>query len=304
MKSSFKGKGHNYTCTVEIDITPENQKQKNSSSAKQTIKSGPFHKKINSASNRLSKMKENINLNFTTESTNQSKNNTTTPEIGAQYKLRLQKLNTNITNLRNKYKDLIKENFETNNKMSTFKIRFLQLKKIEDGKKMNKNKEKYLIVKNAKNKEELEKNQKVKEECRENKKKEFYEKKKEVQKLKFQEINDLRNHQMKIKMSQMNKKRIKEEEKQHIEEELNEQKNKTLKEKEKKKKMKKEEERKKEERKLGNQVYALKQIEKDLKAKIKVQNGINNKMNKQYFHYIQDVINDEDVKISYLSKNF
>ena len=74
-------------------------------------------------------MKENINLNFKTESTNQSKNNITTPEIGPQYKLRLPKLNTNIINLKNKYKDLIKENFETNDKMSTFKIRFLQLKK-------------------------------------------------------------------------------------------------------------------------------------------------------------------------------
>ena len=304
MKSSFKGKGHNYTCTVEIDITPENQKQKNSSSAKQTIKSGLFHKKINSVNNRYSKMKENINLNCTSESTTQSKNSLNTPEIGVQYKLRLEKLNTNILNLKNKYKDLIKENFETNNKIDTFKMRFLQLKKIEDGKKMNKNKEKYLIVKNAKNREELEKNQKLRDECRENKKKEFQEKKKEVQKLKFQEINDLKNHQMKIKMNQMNKKRIKEEEKQYIEEELNEQKNKNLKEIEKRKIMKKEKERKKEERILGNQVYALKQIEKDLKSKIKIQNSINNKMNKQYFHYIQDIVNDEDVKISYLTKNF
>ena len=131
MKSSFKGKGHNYTCTVEIDITPENQKQKNSSSAKQTIKSGLFHKKINSANNRYSKMKENINLNCTSESTTQSKNSLNTPEIGVQYKLRLEKLNTNILNLKNKYKDLIKENFETNNKIDTFKMRFLQLKKIE-----------------------------------------------------------------------------------------------------------------------------------------------------------------------------
>lgn len=301
MKSSQKGKNYDYISIVKININPEilNQREKTSSSVSQQKKNRFSHMKLNSANIRNSKYLDNKNISNTTQNTTQSNTSRQTPEINTQYKMRLEKLNSNIILLKNKYKDLIKENFENNNKMDSFKLRFLKVKKDEEDKKINKRKQEYINVKNARLKQELEKNLKVKEECRENKKKEFKEKKKEVKKLKDKEINDYKNLQMKKKMNQMNKKRIKEEEKQYIEDELNFQKNKKLKEMEKKKIMNREKEKKKEERMLGNQLYALTQIEKDLKSKIKVQNAINTKMNKQYYHYVQTKINDENVINSY-----
>ena len=301
MKSSHKGKNFDYISIVKISINPEifNQREKTASSVSQQKKYQYSHKKLNSANIHNSKFRENKNITNSTQNTTHSNTSIQTPEINTQYKIRLEKLNSNISFLKNKYKDLIKENFENNNKMDSFKLRFLKVKKNEEDKKINKRRQEYINVKNAKLKQELEKNLKIKEECRENKQKEFKEKKKEVQKLKDKEINDFRNLQMKKKMNQMNKKRKKEEEKKFIEDELNLQKSKNLKEMEKKKILNKEKERKKEERMLGNQLYALTQIEKDLKSKIKVQDAINNKMNKQYYHYVQTKFNDENVKNSY-----
>ena len=46
----------------------------------------------------------------------------------------------------------------------------------------------------------------------------------------------------------------------------------------------------------GNKVYNLKQEIKDLESKIKVQNGINNKMNRQYYKYVHKTLNDKVVK--------
>ena len=301
MKSSNKGKNFDYIKIAKININPEIfiPREKTSSSVSQKKKYQYSHKKLNSANIHNSKFRENKNITNTTQNTTHSNSSIQTPEVNSQYKYRLEKLNSNIYFLKNKYKDLIKENFENNNKMNSFKLRFLKVKKTEEEKKNNKRKQEYLNVKNAKLKLELEKNLKVKEECRENKQKEFKEKKKEIQKLKDKEINDYKNLLLKKKMNQMNKKRIKEEEKQYIEDELNLQKSKKKKEMEKKKILNREKERKKEERMLGNQLYALTQIEKDLESKIKVQNAINNKMNKQYYHYVQSKLNDENVKNSY-----
>ena len=50
------------------------------------------------------------------------------------------------------------------------------------------------------------------------------------------------------------------------------------------------------ERLQGNKVYNLKQEIKDLESKIKVQNGINNKMNRQYYKYVHKTLNDKVVK--------
>ena len=58
----------------------------------------------------------------------------------------------------------------------------------------------------------------------------------------------------------------------------------------------KKKEEKKAERIQGNKVYYLKQVEKDLESKIKIQNNINNKMNRQYVKYVQKTLNDECVK--------
>ena len=47
------------------------------------------------------------------------------------------------------------------------------------------------------------------------------------------------------------------------------------------------------ERIQGNEVYLLQKIKNDLESKIKVQETIYNKMNKQYYDYVQTTINDE-----------
>jgi len=301
MKASKKGKNYDFISIVKININPEilNQREITSSSVSQQKKNQYSHKKLNSANIHNSKFRENKNITNSTQNTTHSNSSIQTPEINTQYKMRLEKLNSNISFLKNKYKDLIKENFENNNKMDSFKLRFLKVKKIEEDKKINKRKQEYINLKKAKLKQEMEKNLKVKEEYRENKQKEFNEKKDEVQKQRDKENNDYNILQKKKEKNQENKKRIKKEEKKYIEDELNLQKNKQLKEMEKKKILNKEKERKKEEHMLGNQLYALTQIEKDLKSKIKVQNSINNKMNKQYYHYVKTKFNDENVKDSY-----
>ena len=301
MKSSQKGKNFDYISIVKISINPEilNIREKTASSVSQQRKNLYSHKKLNSANYHNSKFRENKNITNSTQNTTRSNTSIQTPEINAQYKIRLEKLNSNISFLQNKYKDLIKENFENNNRMDSFKLRFLKIKKNEENKITNKRRQEYVDVKKAKLKQEMEKNMKVKKECRENKQKEFYEKKDEVQKRRHKESNDYDKLKKKKEMNQENKKRIKEEEKKYIEDELKLQKSKNLKDMEKKRILNKEKERKKEERMLGNQVYALTQIEKDLKSKIKVQNAINNKMNKQYYHYVQTKFNDENVKNSY-----
>ena len=126
--------------------------------------------------------------------------------------------------------------------------------------------------------------------------KEFKRKKKEVQKLKIKEKNDLENHKINLIRSQMNKKRLKEEEKQYIEKKLNMQKDINLKERINKKRMKEQKEQIKAERIQVNKIYFLKQIEKDLESKIKVQNTINNKINNEYLKYVRTTVNDECVK--------
>ena len=106
----------------------------------------------------------------------------------------------------------------------------------------------------------------------------------------------MENHKINLIRSQMNKKRLKEEEKQYIEKKLNMQKDINLKERINKKRMKEQKEQIKAERIQGNKIYFLKQIEKDLESKIKVQNTINNKINNEYLKYVRTTVNDECVK--------
>ena len=259
----------------------------------------PIHKKINSANNPESKFREYKNLNSnhqTLQSQTLTHTTVETPEIPTRYKSALDKLNTNISSLRNKYEDLIKKNFSKKEEFNAYKMRFLKLKKEEEEKKKQKIKQEYLFIKNMKMKLEQEKSLKLKEEIKEKRLKEFIRKKKEVQKLKIKEKNDLENHKINLIRSQMNKKRLKEEEKQYIEKKLNMQKDINLKERINKKRIKEQKEQIKAERIQGNKIYFLKQIEKDLESKIKVQNTINNKINNEYLKYVRTTVNDECVK--------
>ena len=300
MATSFKPNKDLFAEIVEININPKILFENSSpgQNNKYKKKYTPFHKKINSANNPCSKFKENKNLNSNQTLQSQTMSHTTieTPEITTRYKPVLDKLNTNISSLKNKYQDLIRQNFSKKERINSYKMRFLKLKKEAEEEKKLKMKQNFLINKSLKIKQEQEKSQKLKEEIKENKKKEVLKRKKEVQKLKNKEINDLKNHKINLIINQMNKKRKKEEEKQFIVDELNLQKYKNLKEREKRKILNQKKEEKKAERIQGNKVYHLKQIEKDLESKIKIQNNINNKMNRQYFKYVQKTLNDECVK--------
>lgn len=300
MATSFKPNKDLFAEIVEININPKILFENSSpgQNNKYKKKYTPFHKKINSANNPCSKFKENKNLNSNQTLQSQTMSHTTieTPEITTRYKPVLDKLNTNICSLKNKYRDLIRQNFSKKERINSYKMRFLKLKKEAEEEKKLKMKQNFLINKSLKIKQEQEKSQKLKEEIKENKKKEILKRKKEVQKLKNKEINDLKNHKINLIINQMNKKRKKEEEKQFIVDELNLQKNKNLKERERRKILNQKKEEKKAERIQGNKVYYLKQVEKDLESKIKIQNNINNKMNRQYFKYVQKTLNDECVK--------
>ena len=300
MATSFKPNKDLFAEIVEININPKILFENSSpgQNNKYKKKYTPFHKKINSANNPCSKFKENKNLisNQTLQSQTMSHTTIETPEITTRYKPVLDKLNTNICSLKNKYQDLIRQNFSKKERINSYKMRFLKLKKEAEEEKKLKMKQNFLINKSLKIKQEQEKSQKLKEEIKENKKKEILKRKKEVQKLKNKEINDLKNHKINLIINQMNKKRKKEEEKQFIVDELNLQKYKNLKEREKRKILNQTKEEKKAERIQGNKVYYLKQVEKDLESKIKIQNNINNKMNRQYFKYVQKTLNDECVK--------
>ena len=300
MATSFKPNKDLFAEIVEININPKILFENSSpgQNNKYKKKYTPFHKKINSANNPCSKFKENKNLNSNQTLQSQTMSHTTieTPEITTRYKPVLDKLNTNICSLKNKYQDLIRQNFSKKERINSYKMRFLKLKKEAEEEKKLKMKQNFLINKSLKIKQEQEKSQKLKEEIKENKKKEILKRKKEVQKLKNKEINDLKNHKINLIINQMNKKRKKEEEKQFIVDELNLQKYKNLKEREKRKILNQKKEEKKAERIQGNKVYHLKQVEKDLESKIKIQNNINNKMNRQYFKYVQKTLNDECVK--------
>ena len=300
MATSFKPNKDLFAEIVEININPKILFENSSpgQNNKYKKKYTPFHKKINSANNPCSKFKENKNLNSNQTLQSQTMSHTTieTPEITTRYKPVLDKLNTNICSLKNKYQDLIRQNFSKKERINSYKMRFLKLKKEAEEEKKLKMKQNFLINKSLKIKQEQEKSQKLKEEIKENKMKEILRRKKEVQKLKNKEINDLKNHKINLIINQMNKKRKKEEEKQFIVDELNLQKNKNLKERERRKILNQKKEEKKAERIQGNKVYYLKQVEKDLESKIKIQNNINNKMNRQYFKYVQNTLNDECVK--------
>ena len=131
-------------------ILPKPQPSTSSSSsanhAYRNFKNRYSHKKINSANNQYSKIKNNKRLQFNNPSPSQSISSIQTPEINTRYKLKLERLNTNIYYLKNKYADLLKEHFETNDTINDYKIRFIKLKKQNDKEKKIKKRQQFLKV--------------------------------------------------------------------------------------------------------------------------------------------------------------
>jgi chromosome segregation ATPase len=304
MATTSKNKKYFEPEIAEICINPEILQmnppsvpsKKNNSMINRTYR--PIHKKFNSVNTQKSKFKEKRHLNTNQDSGSQTMTHTTieTPKIATKYTNRIDKLNTSIKSLRKDYKNLIHANFFIEDEINNFKKKFFELKRKEEEKKKQKLKQEFLYIKQKKIKQEQEKRQKLKEEIKENKQKEIIKKKEKVQKLKCKEINSLINHRNNLIKTQLNKKRIKEEEKQFIEHKINEQKNKNLIEKEKRRNLIERKEYSKAEREQGNEVYQLEQTEKDLKSKIKIVKNIKYKLNKQYSKYVCKQCDDKCIR--------
>ena len=89
-----------------------------------------FHQKIKSAQNPISKFKDNKNIynNQTHQSQTISSTTMGTPkieEIQTRYQSTIKKLDSNIFNLKQKYKDLISETFNQNKELDKMKMRFI-----------------------------------------------------------------------------------------------------------------------------------------------------------------------------------
>ena len=148
MKKHYHKEQKFFIPKIEVNINPSiiipNLSTSTSSSAYRKFGA---HKKINSANNHYSKLKNKKRL-FLSNNPNLSQSISTiqTPEINTKYKLKLNKLSTNIYSLQNKYANLIKEHCETNAIINDHKIRFIKLKKQNDEKIKNKKKQQFLKV--------------------------------------------------------------------------------------------------------------------------------------------------------------
>ena len=260
-----------------------------------------FHQKIKSAQNPISKYKDHQNLytNQTHQSQTISSTTMGTPkieEIQTRYQSTIKKLDSNIFNLKQKYKDLISETFNQNKELDKMKMRFIKLKKKEEKKKEKDIKQNFEFIKKMKIKQAQEKNQKIKEEIKENKKKEFIKKKEEVQKLKKKEKEDIINHKNKLFISQLIKKKIMEQEKKFIHDKLILQKDKNINERKKKEMIRKQKDFKNAERIQANKAFNLVRNQKELEAKIRIQDNINDKLNRQKLKFVTTSCNDDCVK--------
>ena len=260
-----------------------------------------FHQKIKSAQNPLSKYKDNKNLfnNQTHQSQTISSTTMGTPkieEIQTRYQSTIRKLDSNIFNLKQKYKNLISETFKQNKELEQKKMRFIQLKKKEEKKKEKDIKQNFEFIRKMKIKQAIEKNQKIKQEIKENKKKEIIKKKEEVQKLKKKEKEDFINHKNKLLISQLLKKKIIEQEKKFIHDKLILQKDKNINERKKREMIRKQNEFKNAERIQASKAFNLIKNQKELESKIRIQDSINNKLNKQIIQFVITSCNDDCVK--------
>lgn len=315
MKSSKQNKY--FSPEIEIEVTvrkdilfPERQTSNSTSTSINCHKkSNLTHQKISSANNQSSRYKFHnqfhrsqylnpfSNLNLKAQNQTQRNDTIQTPEINSRFKLQLEKLNTSISSLNNKYSDLIKQHFKDKQMINNYKIRFIKLKKTDDKIKSKQKKEEYLNLKKIQKKQNHEKMQKMKDDYNKSKKKELDKKAKDVKKLKIQEQTNLKKYQNSIKMTQMEKKRIKEEEKKCIEDGLIEQNNIKKNEIENRKIIQKEKEQKNAELMQKKQIDALIQKKINLEAKIKVQENINEKTRKQYCDSFNNKLNKDILKI-------
>lgn len=298
---------------IEVEITVNkdilfSDKQPSTStsvSANQHKRPNLTHKKINSANSKFTRFHNHKYLNknhlnpfkdLGLRNESQRINTIQTPEISTKFQLKLEKLNSSISSLNNKYSELRKQYFMADKKRNEYKMRFIHIKKKDEKVRRKQKKEKYLNLKEIQKKENHEKIQKMRDDYHKSKKKELKEKSLGVKLLKNQEKISLTNYKESIKMAQMKKQKIKEEEKKCIEDGLIKQNNIKKNEIIKRKIIQKEKDQKNAELIQNKQICALKQRKKDLEEKIKIQKGINDKTKKQLYKDFHNKLNNDILK--------
>ena len=265
-------------------------------SAKNTKKYGISHKKISSANNYYSKFMQNNNHRLRNPYQHQRIPTNKTPQINTRYKNQLDKLNSSISNLKNKYSDLIQQYFSNNSKIEYYKMKFIQAKKENDKEEKDKNKKNIENEKKKKVEENLEKKLKWKAEFKAKKNMEYIKIKNKVEKLKDKNTIERMNYNAKINKSKQKKNKIMKEEKRYIQERIYNQIKNDSKERERKEKIREQKMIKDAEIKQGKEMFALLKIKEGLNNKIKELKTVNNKMEQEIDSEVNKKINDKEFK--------
>jgi hypothetical protein len=216
-----------------------------------------------------------------------------TPKIKTKYDSILERLTTNISLLKGDYKNILKEKYNYNEHIIYQKRRNL----VEEGKenkiKMKSKIEQYKNIKKIEQNKEREKNMKMKEEYDKNKHMKLNSIKKEVEQMKIKEKNNFKLYEDNLKEIRNKKIKIKEEEKEYIKKELSEQKDRYKKDIELRKRINKEKEIKNAERRDGYRIYILRQMENDLRNKLKIEYSLNKEFLNKYNNNFHVIVNKD-----------
>lgn len=221
-----------------------------------------------------------------------------TPKIKTKYDSILERLNTNISLLKGDYKNILKEKYNYNEHIIYQKRRNL----VEEGKenkiKMKSKIEQYKNIKKIEQNKEREKNMKMKEEYDKNKHIQLNSIKKEVERMKIEEKNNFKLYVNNLEEIRNKKIKIKEEEKEYIKNEIRQQKDRYKKYIELRKRINREKEIKNAERIDGYRVYALTQMQNELRNKLRIECSLNKELFNQYYNnFSEDINKDTEVDI-------
>jgi hypothetical protein len=252
------------------------------------------YKSSNKNHGKFGNIEESKNSNYITSSQRPAK----TPKIKTKYDSILKRLNTNISLLKEEYKNLLKIKYNYYEHNIYLKRRNLVEEGMANKSKMKSKIEQYKNIKKIEQNKEKEKNMKMKEEYDKNKHMKLNSIKKEVEQMKIKEKNNFKLYEDNLKEIRNKKIKIKEEEKEYIKKELSEQKDRYKKDIELRKRINKEKEIKNAERRDGYRIYILRQMENDLRNKLKIEYSLNKEFLNKYNNNFHVIVNkDSNVDI-------
>lgn len=297
---SFKKKKIEIDMEININKKILNEKAfpsiSTTSSASNTNKYGISHNKISSANNHYSKLMKNINYRLRNQNQHQRILTAQTPQVNTRYKNNIEKLNSSISNLKNKYSDLIQQYFVNTSKMEYYKMKFIQTKKLNDKEEKDRNKKNIENEKKKKAEENMEKKLKWKAEFKAKKNMEYLKIKNKVEKLRDKNTIERMNYNTNLNKSKKKKNKIMKEEKIYIQERIYNQIKNDSKEREKKKKIMEQKKLQDAEIKQGKKMYELLKVKEGLDNKIKELKAINYKIEQEIGSEVNKKINEKDFK--------